>query len=451
MHLSLTLARNASMAVLALAIAIPLAGCDDPPGNQNGDGGSQVIDGSIDGDAPCIGLQCRQIVCPGGGTTSISGYVTTPKGDLELYNVIVYVPQTPLTPFASGASCEQCSATLSGNPLVQTTTDTAGHFVLENMPVGQGLSLVIQVGKWRRLVPLPTLSECVDTVLESELTRLPKNQSEGDIPKIALVTGGQDALECLLLKVGLDPVEFTPEAGSGRVNFFDSADGSAKYTAAMNGGAQFSDATALWDTLAGMLPYDILLLSCDGKENPTNKSVAARQAMYDFTSMGGRVFASHWHNFFIEAGPDPLPTVATFNHQADLNSITADIDMTFEKGAALATWLMNVEGSTVLGKIALTAAQHTIDAVNPAFAQRWIYTTSPASVQYLSFNTPLGVDPEDQCGRTVVSDIHVSSGDDPGEDFPSGCTTTSLSPQEKALIYMLFDLSACIAPDVIIE
>src|SRR5262249_30687936 len=146
-----------------------------------------------------------------------------------------------------------------------------------------------------------------------------------------------------------------------------------------------------------------------------------------------------------------------WNFQADLVSpLATTIDQTFPKGAALAQWLVNVGGSTALGQVDIRAAQHTVDSVQSSMAQRWIYAnnvkdvdgkTAATTLQYFTFNTPVDVAPANQCGRFVFTDIHVSSGDMVNVDFPNGCTTTDLSPQEKVLEFMLFDITSCIQPD----
>jgi hypothetical protein len=429
------------------------------------------------GAGPCTGLRCQQTTCVGAGClatactgtdeTTVTGTAYDPAGKVPLYNVSVYVPNRALLPLAEGAACLRCDTALSGEPLAQAVTDAFGKFTLKNVPVGTDVPLVIQVGKWRRESTIPNVAACTETKLvDPNITRLARNQSEGHLPRIALTTGGLDALECLLRKIGIDDAEFTPESGKGRVNLYAGGNigdltgvGTIQYTPTMNGGAMFTRAPGWWDDVHNLLPYDLLLHSCEGTERPTNKSAAALQAFQDYANMGGRVFASHWHNYWLENPPGgPFSTVATFNHRNDPASpFTSTVDATFPKGAALSSWLVNVGASTTPGVLVINGAKHSVDAVTPV-SQRWLYSdAAPASVQYLSFTTPLTVPDEERCGKVVFSDLHVSSGqsrvgvDDlskPTLPFPTGCVTTELSPQEKALEFMLFDLSACTIPGI---
>jgi hypothetical protein len=395
----------------------------------------------------------------------VSGTVYDPAGKVPLFNVIVYVPKTPPGPITNGASCDQCSSEVK-NPLVSTQTDAKGHFVLANVPVGGPIPLVLQLGKWRRQVTIPAASACMDTPLtDHNLLRLPRNQSEGDIPRIALTTGGADPLECLLRKIGLDDAEFTNASGSGRVNLYTGSGvptqlpaplvAADKFAPALNGGASFADAQTLWGSVNSLKAYDILLLACEGQQNANTKPAAALQALYDFESLGGRVFASHWHDYWFSNGPAPLPSTGTWTDITPPPPDPSDgtLDTSFPKGQALHDWLANVGGLNPNGTLPIKEPKHNLNSVGNG-AQQWITLQNPntmppgqTAVEYMTFNTPLDVDAGAQCGRVVYSDLHVASGDQTGQPFPTGCVTKDLSPQEKALEFMLFDLSSCIQSD----
>ncbi len=430
-------------------------GCPCTPGSDDcGPGQRCTDDGTCVAEPQCIGLQCKQVDCAAKGMppTTVTGTVFAPNGTLQLYGVTVYVPNGPVFPMQQGPVCDRCGSVLSGSPLVLATTDTTGHFVIENAPAMPELPLVIQVGRWRRQITVPNVPACQATAVDAGLSRLPRDRTEGDLPKTALTTGGADALECMLRKIGIADSEITSSTGDGRIHLYAGTLGSNAFDAA-HGGATLADASTLWSDENVLDDYDVVFLSCEGGQHPETKSPQARDAMKAYADRGGRVFASHWHNVWVDSGPLPWPNTVTRVNMEDLNAITADVDQTTPKGVDRAAWLAHVGASITPGKIDITAAQHSLAGVTPGMAERWIYLDNTVnqlpSVQYASFTTPLESEPEDRCGRVVFSDIHVSSGDrsDPSLPFPSGgCTTdvTTLTPQEKVLAFMMFDIGACI-------
>ena len=392
---------------------------------------------------PCTGIACMVQTCTGTAKTTVSGIIRDPAGKVPLYNVNVYVPNAAVDPIPEGASCDRCSAQLSGKPIATALTDANGRFVLENVPVVANLPIVIQVGKWRREIKLASVTACVDNpITDANLTRLPRTKAEGHIPRMALTTGGSDALECLLRKIGIADAEFTTDTGAGRVNLYiggrpdaSSSLGTDRFATTLNGGAVFPQATTLWGNTSKMLGYDIMLLSCEGSQYADVK-MPFYGNVKKYADSGGRIFASHLHFNWLWKGPAPWPSTAVYTggskeENDPPNPVTATVDATFPKGAALADWLVAVGATPTRGQIPLYDSAHSVAQVTPP-TQRWIYlptnpndSVSPprTSTQYMTFNTPVEAAADAQCGRVVHTDIHVKAA-----PVPSGETKDKSDP-----------------------
>lgn len=429
----------ASIAILAGAAIVSACSSDtrtnkfdDPDGSVSTDGG---LGGNLGDTAPpCIGLECKQVACSGGATTTLKGTVYSPaQNDPDpIYNAILYVPNAPLEPFKEGVSCEQCGTVTSGSPLVTALSAADGTFTIENVPAGQDIPLVIQVGRWRRQVTIPKVTACKENDLDSDLTRLPRNSQEGDIPLMAIVTSPFDATECLMRKIGIDDSEFTPSSGKGRIHIFRGSG------ATISGAEQ---GTALWGNAGELAKYDIVALPCSAQPNDPG----GRENVVSYANSGGRVFITDLSQDVIKNGPEPWPSTATWEDGSASFTNPATIDTTFPKGEALAEWLKVTGASSTLGQIELEATYVRLSAVGTG-SQRWVYGDN--NIQTYSFNTPVGEAEQNQCGRVFYSSFHVTQSDFGTGDVPKSCgTASSLTPQERALEFMLFDLAACIIKD----
>lgn len=320
-------------------------------------------------DGGCTGEYCTALPsCPAGQEVTIRGTVVTPgfvrgNGNVDnqfgIPNAFVYIPQsadTPLPPIVEGPQCDRCEDTDLGPVLVSAVSSPEGHFSLSGaIPTDvDSFRLVVKTGKWRRVVQVPTVGmDCGDTiVLDTQYTRLPRNQEDGEagtnIPKIAVSTGSSDAMECVFYKMGLDVHEFTVQgettgAGEGRVNLFGS-DGNnlagrrpsptscagtfgagTSCAAADNYGCNTAQPGCDWvlgpaadvdfvpefelmSDYSMLDNYDMVVLDCHGGDHEEDHDAAVGSHgdanLLEYANRGGRVFMTHHSAYWIEANSD---------------------------------------------------------------------------------------------------------------------------------------------------
>ncbi len=510
-HMGLrSLLTTSALVVSGLALLLaPACGANNSGGffNDGGSGsgsGGSGSGGSSSGTAPifgtdaavpdtggggCVGLQCQQHSCSGGGSTTITGHVYDPAGNNPLYKVVVYVPDSdplPITDGINSGSCS-CDALYTGNPIAAAITDPTGAFTLTNAPDGSDIPIVVQIGKWRNYFVIPNVTACVandaDKLLPAKIT-LPKTQNEtqySNIPSIAVSTGGADTLECILARIGVAESEYTGgTTGTGHIHIFQGADGNNTIPS----GPSSPGAGGLWDTDTDIDRFDVVMLSCEGSETTDPNS----QVLADYVNAGGRVFASHYHYafFFNDAtntNATQFPNVANWSlayaaaqgGSDSYNEAVAAIIQTklasgaaFPEGQALATWLAGVgalgTGGAPAGELTIPDGAGRYDGVvGPTNVSTVWAATDPSTIssgesvssQYFSFDMPFNAPLNDAgvpgyCGRVVYSDLHVGAASDDystSTTVPTGCSyPQKLAPDEDAIEFILFDLSSCVTP-----
>lgn len=428
-----------------------------------------------------------RVITPGRDDTNLANQVGVPNATVYLLRTptIADLPAIPTGIPAGGMSCDRCEDQNLGPVLAGAITDATGTFTIEEyIPVGIEVVLVVKVGRFRRAttITLPAEAACQTTTLPTTLpdnpTRLPRHMMDGlavNIPHIAVSTGHIDAMECVLEKMGLAHTEFGNAGGAQRVNLFR---GGPTTGTPPGSGARMDDqtphATALYGDIAAMLGYDLVVADCEGQSWDQQLTERDAQGMNvrEFVNRGGRMFASHWslswlheNGTVVYDAADPVATglgpAATWTMQND-NSNTGTGAISVGRPAAspriqnFADWMVR-EGVTMAPTYDFSITDPRSQAATlGATSEEFVYRSDETElgVQQFSFNTPYGAPAAASCGRVAYSGFHVAAIDDGGmmgggtapfgdAIFPAHCTG-DLTSQEKILLYMLFDLGACI-------
>jgi hypothetical protein len=493
------------------------AGCT--VGFCGGGGSNKCGTGSTDG-GTCTNFCTAQVTCPTPGQyTTITGKVYAPDNALPLPGAVVYVPNgsmtypygvTTFTDGVSGGTCDTCNGTASGSPLVNTTSAFDGTFTLQNVPAGVDFPLVIQMGRWRRVLTIPAVTKCTTVAEPAKLTSLPNIQNQGcfdklgnaitpcsgtgtldNIPLVSLSTGSVDSLECVFRKLAIAdgagngngsggtvfatkktwPTQYTVPSGTGRIRFY--LDDEAGGTAGENIGAGAPSVTTLMNSQAEMEKYDALIFACPGGES--DKVTAARTAAYNYANEGGRVFATHYNYSWLFDVNNNNNTMCDSNFGTATNgcnytstwgsTVTWNPDVssalgkndtglvsTTASGGTFDKWLgatgVAALSGTTPDRIGITAAR--FDAYSPVAAGAELFVSEyngAAPIPVFHYAFNTPYAAAKQCGRVIFSDFHVSGANtSPATTFPSACGNSALTSQEKVLAYMLFNLTSCITP-----
>ncbi len=434
--------RTRSLDWLSIAAAVGLLGCTSAVGSggyhgpRDAGGGGGTDSGFPPGvDA---GTPPPPPTCPGGGTTSLSGTVTFPNGRLPVPGANVYIPIGDPSSVPHVGACGSCVDMSS--VVAATQTDIAGHFVLSGVPAGDE-NLVVEKGLFRRVTNVH-VNSCTDNTPPPDATRLPSDASQGNVPRIAVITGDYDHMEDVLAKLGLAPDAFQIVPGTS-----DAVDSGTEAASAL-----LADPVRLSN-------YDIIFVDCgaavaEPTYYPALNNPAYANNLRTFVQNGGRLYVTDESYDLIEdtypsaidfqAGSNGLSSTPQPADAAEVGAGTNPVNATVQDDT-LASWLMQngtLDGSGQLATQGWLDGWAVIRAVDTSHVKVWMsgnvsfYPDTSGYGSPSSAERPLTVTFGVGCGRVLFSSYHTVEGGPGGGG--------ALTGQEQALAYMVLEIGACV-------
>lgn len=442
---------TAARIALAIAAVALLAGCSERergrPGTGSSDAGPRAPEGGTAFDG-AVGVDV-----PPACSATLTGVVRFPNGREPVPGAVVYTTAGD-APAPRTGECNQCIGSESVLSNVETGID--GTF---SISVSRGPQrLVIEKGLFARIVELD-VTECGTTIaLEEEQTRLPKNESEGRIPKIAIGTGYYDFMENVVAKLGLGMVDASGflVPGSQQFDLYDGAD-----DVFGTGGPTLE---SLLRDRARLTTYDIVFINCGSAPEDGffgSGSVLSEPAVRDnlraFVEGGGRLYVTDEAYDYVEQtfprflGFEEAPSLGETPETEDAAELGEDLSRVDASvhDDTLRAWLESlghITGGTV-GITGMIAGWTVIAETDPMLTTTWVSGpvtwTSSSTFDSRTDVRPLTVTFDLGCGRVLYTSYHTDN-----SAFGSGGTT--LTAQELILAYLVLEIAECIEDPVLI-
>jgi intracellular sulfur oxidation DsrE/DsrF family protein len=345
---------------------------------------------------------------PPGKLVTISGKTFAPNGTLLLANTLVYVTDAEPAPIPDGTYCDKCIE-IPENTFIFSKAD--GSFEISTkLTVGKH-KLVVQKGQFRRIREF-TVSD-TDTAIKIpnvDSTLPGKNDvPKGDtIPKMLVLTGTSesDHIEASLRKLGVTELK-----------------------------VQASRAIAA--DAAELKKYNVVFMPCATSTDRSDVTPEMRRATVDFVNSGGKLYVTDWsYEWVKQPFGDYVKWEGTATNPGGLTTGEYDGAGSAED-PGLKDWLAAIgEGSLQLkgnwtkikGLTPLPGPDE--NGVQGLITPKvWMDVTDETGKKRhatVSF--------QQACGRVLFSTYHTEG------DLGGG---SDLIGQEKALLYILLEVSAC--------
>ena len=356
----------------------------------------------------------------------LTGRVVAPEGTIPISGALGYLSGGMPEAIPDGVYCDHCVLIDVSTPHVLTNAD--GTFDLGAYTLGTQ-NLVVQKGQFRRVRPVDVVAG--DQPVDIALTTLPGHMDKAngdDIPKMAILVGAWDDIGASLQKLGMADGSFDKFQNPWPPNSSDpfSPDKLAHDAATIN-------------------QYHIVFTPCDSSDGVTCASGYADESatqtnMAQFVAAGGKLYVTDYSYDYIA---QTWPQYITWENQTDAFG-SACLPGSYDAPAVvqdtgMADWLA-AQGIT---NFDLEANWTEITAVNPVpdtdpdgnpitvTPKVWVSGQVPSSGL-----RPTTVSFERSCGRVLFSTYHTEGS---GSGF---------LPQEKALLYVLLEVSVCVGQPI---